>query len=320
MFDINKAIPIIQHLKFISPNMFKENSGEIIIHCPFCDDANRPRASNHGHCYLAKNSPVFNCFRCDASGTLIKLLTFTGFDDDESLNYVKSFINYNFSKDYYNFKKKTKKRSILEVNNIVSNYNLQFADKDIKRYNLFKKYLYTRIGEVDYSKFLLYPNVVDIDNKKYFGCSFCNSNLELTTTRIINNEFIRYKDNKCQYGYFFQELDFNRYKKICLTEGPFDLINLNLYNDIFNENDTFFVAVKGTKKYLSTIEELIHQELLIGEFEINLIFDNDFKYMNSLLRNTKFVTTKYNPKIDIKGWKSIYGIKDCGLYPIIMEV
>jgi hypothetical protein len=100
MYDLKKITPVIRHLQKISPNMYRDLGGELMLHCYACDDATRRNASNHGHLYLATNAPVFNCFRCGTSGTILRFLIETGFRDEEVLKYISSFIRYNFIKNY----------------------------------------------------------------------------------------------------------------------------------------------------------------------------------------------------------------------------
>lgn len=321
MFDITKLSPVIFHLQQISPNMFKDTGGELIIHCPFCDDALRPNALSHGHCYLAKNSPVFNCFRCNASGTLVKFLLLTDFHDQDVFAYISSFVKFNFSKEYHSFKTK----QVLynkEYNEIqVTNKILKFAEEYPKEYNTYKKYLYSRIGEINLIPFLIYPNWVSPkkDKTTSLACSFLNSKLELTTSRFINHKFFRYKDEECDIGYYFQEKNFEKYTTICMTEGVFDLLNLYIYTNYFDKNDTFWVAVKG-KKFLSAIEQLTHQDLLLGQYNIHIIFDQDVQYYKSFLFKANMLSSQFNNSIKITGWKPDVSFSDPGQYPTIVEV
>ncbi len=55
----------------------KENTKNFIIRCPYCGDKSGKFASHkHSHCYVSKvdTIPVFNCFFCQKSGTVKKLL------------------------------------------------------------------------------------------------------------------------------------------------------------------------------------------------------------------------------------------------------
>ena len=106
MYNIDKYYPIVHHLQSISPNMFKQIKQHYMMFCPFCDDANRKSGYiSHGHCYVSKEYPVFYCQRCSVGGSIIKLLLFTDFNNEEVINELKQFVNTNVVKDFYNFKK-----------------------------------------------------------------------------------------------------------------------------------------------------------------------------------------------------------------------
>jgi hypothetical protein len=109
MFNIDKFPEIINHLKDISPSMFKDVKNEFMIHCPYCNDSKREKASNHGHLYIAKDKPVFHCHLCNCDGTILKLLIDTGFTDKDCIDLLKNFVKYNFtSKDLYFIKHEKK--------------------------------------------------------------------------------------------------------------------------------------------------------------------------------------------------------------------
>ena len=94
MFNIDKFHSIIHHLQSISLNMFKSVKQHYMMFCPFCDDANRKAGHiSHGHCYISKEYPVFYCQRCSTGGSILKLLLFTDFNDEETINLLKQFIN-----------------------------------------------------------------------------------------------------------------------------------------------------------------------------------------------------------------------------------
>jgi len=317
MFDLNKIQPIITHLKGIS-HYFKDSGGEFILHCPYCDDATRKNSMNHGHLYISKNFPIFYCFRCTSSGTLIRLLVETDFKDQEILNYLATFIKYKFLPDHYiKIKKKTK---IEDISKIILNKNLQFEKQDRQKFNLYKTYLQSRLGNVDFLNFLIVPGM--FYNK--LTCDFINFDQELIVQRmieklIVKNEEIKHHLNKSSSGqYYFQEKNFNKYNEIVFAEGAFDIISLYLYNNEFK--NCLFISISG-KKYVSSLEKLIIEDLLIGEFVIHLVFDNDvvdYKKQNYIY-NCKLLAHKLNENISIKGWAPILK-KDTGEFPAVQQI
>jgi hypothetical protein len=310
MFDVTKIQPIVSHLKNIS-SYYKESSKEVIIFCPYCDDATRPKA-DHGHLYISKSAPIFNCFRCTSSGNLIRLLIDIGFEDQEILTYLSQFIKYKVTKDYYKNKRKITKLKQIQESIILK--NLEFETQFPEKFDIYQKYIFNRLGLVDFSNFLISPTFYN--NK--VSCRFTNSDNEDVVLRLIEPyKDFRYHLNQDTSGaYYFQEKNFEKYSKIVLTEGPFDMLNLYLYNASFK--NCFFISLNG-KKYISTIENLILGDLLIGNYEINMIFDNDVKNTNTYLYRARILSKQYNQNIIIHGYKPLIG-KDTGDYPVVSEL
>lgn len=310
MFDITKIGPIIQHLKSIS-NYYKEINNEIIMFCQYCDDATRTKA-DHGHLYISKTAPVFNCFRCSSSGNLIRLLIDTGFVDEDIIKYLSSFIKYKTTKDYYRSKKKPTKLKQIQDGIIKRNldFEIQFKDK----FELYKNYLYSRIGDVDYGNLLISPT--------YFAgklsCMFTNSDNENVALRLIEpyKDFRYHLNQETSGKYYFQEKNFENIKTVVLTEGPFDMLNLYLYTSEFK--NSYYIALNG-KKFTSAIETLILEDFLIGNLEINMIFDDDVQNYKTYLFRARLLAKQYNQNVIIKGWKPLTG-KDTGDFPAITEL
>ncbi|GEM_PF-1866365 len=310
MFDITKIDPIIIHLKSLS-SYYKESGNEIILFCPYCDDAQRLRA-NHGHLYVAKTAPVFNCFRCSVSGNLVRLLIDTGFDDEDILKHVGSFIRYKAIKDYHIINKKfTKLKEIIDQK---IQLNLMFKTKYPEKFEVYHNYIYDRLGIDDFADFLISP--IFFNNK--LSCMFSNAENEDVLLRLIESykDFRYHLVNKSSGKYFFQEKDFEKYTKVVLAEGPFDILNLYLYNSEFK--DCWFLALNG-KKYISAIEQLILEDWIIGHGEFNLIFDADVSNFRTYLNRARLLAKQYNDDIVIRGFIPLVG-KDTGDYPVVIEV
>ena len=317
-FDLRKIQPVVQHLHQISPNMFKQTSGEIILHCPFCDDALRKNSASHGHCYLSVLTPIFNCFRCSTSGTLISLLLQTGFDDKETLAYISQFIKINFTKDYYKFKHRKDLAATNETKKKIIDLNLKFKKQDRQNFNIFIEYLKTRIGDVDYLDFLISPNIY----QNYLICKFFNYDNENILLRYVNNPYKRYLNNNNTSGlYYFQKIDLNdKYNKVTICEGPIDAINLYLYNELFKDN--LFLAIRG-KNYNNIIERLLLEHMLLGKYEINIIFDNDnLKKSKRVLKSLNTLINVYNSgKIQLNGYKPLLtNINDTADFPAVERI
>lgn len=293
-----------------------------MMFCPFCDDANRKAGYiSHGHCYVSKDYPVFYCQRCSTGGSILKLLLFTDFNDEETINLLKQYINTNVVKDFYNFKKNKSKKDLdfRSCQEFIKKSYYEFENKYKDHYNYYKWYLNNRLGLIDYYYFLMYPNFIDINKTYFLSIGFFNRDGEVSTNRILtdNNKINRYKSNRY---YYFQEKKFNnKYTNIVLTEGVFDCIKIALYNIDFNLNDTFYYSING-KNYLNILEELILEYLLLGDYCINLIFDNDVKNIERYIFKCQKLVELYNNNIIINGWKPISSFEDAGEFPVLIKV
>ncbi len=310
MFDITKITPLIDHLKKLS-HYYKESGKELILFCPYCDDATRAKA-DHGHLYISKTAPVFNCFRCSSSGNLMRLLIDTGFEDDEILKFISQFIKYRTIKDYYKTKRKVTKLDQLQTMSI--NMNLNFEKQYPDKYNQYKNYLQSRLGNVDFSNFLISPTM--FNNK--LSCLFTNSDGENVVLRLIEpyGDFRYHLNQDTSTRYYFQEKNIEKHHRIVLAEGPFDILNLYLYNSDFK--DSYFIALNG-KKYTSTVESIILEDYLIGDLQLDFIFDNDVDNYRTYLYRARLLAKHYNQNIIIKGYKPLTG-KDTGDFPVVTEI
>lgn len=300
---------IIQFLKNTS-TVFRISGSEIMIHCPYCNDALRKDAHRHGHLYISTQNPVFHCFRCESSGSLGNLLQDLGFDDQDIIKSLLSKIRFNISKSDNIFK-------IVKSNNInFYTKNLNYRNGNQQDFEVFQNYVYGRICKnVDYSYFRLTPE--KINNK--LCVSIYNYYNNFVTARIIfpTNNYRYIKNKNSQELYFFQEFDFDKYKNIVLAEGPFDIISLYQFG-LFPKNKTFYLSILG-KNYVKICEWLISNHLLFGEYNLNLIFDNDNKFINNTVKISNFVKNRLNPNIKINGYRPIY-TNDVGDLPLIREI
>ena len=319
MYELNKIQPILYHLEYIANGMFKDKGSHYMTFCHFCNDMTRKHNPNHGHCYVSKNLPVYYCHRCGSAGTILKLLIYTNFQDQDIIDYLKSFMKYNFVKDYIYLTPKIKYDKIALLNSISKRIK-SVSEKDILSFN---NYLSSRLGNINYSKFLLYPLYIspteENDSYKVLTVAFNNSNNEFCGARLINQiGKIRYKKEKSWY--FFQPFKFNEnIKNIIISEGMFDILNLYLYGNYFTKGNSFYMSISG-KNYMSVIESLIFQELLIGKFNIHIILDSDNKYLKQI-KNMLFKLIKtLNNEINIHIWKPVNGLKDTGEYPLIEQI
>ena len=298
MFDLLKIIPAIQHLKRLS-HIFNNKKSEIEMFCQYCDDATRKSNIQHGHLYLSIDNPVFHCFRCGASGTLPKLLIDTGFDDKETLKYISSFIKYRYISNSY-WKKGSVKEDVYL--NVLNSHN-DCAKSKPEMYRQYYQYIIKRIGDVDSTKFLISPAL----NANVITCLFRNFEGKYITSRFTKGP-IRYQKHSNE-RYFFQNININ-YDRVVIAEGPFDIINSYLYLPQFS--NSFFISTMGTG-YSNTVEYLVLRNMLIGEYEINIIFDNNLSNLKKLFWRSYQIIKIYNENITINGFLPTFGkdVSDC---------
>lgn len=304
MFNLNNFPNVILHIKTIS-SLFKllSNNNYYQAFCPFCNDATRKNNPSHGHLNICVNSPFVKCFRCDYKNSLFKFLIDTGYNNKQDLVNLKNYSSNNYT--YLNtFNIKYDNKNLIDNlenihHNFMKNYN--------KEYKTIKDYLYNRCLNINMIDFLLYPSIV------YDTPSICfqNNAGEKITCRLINNKKYRYKiigNNKSYY--FFQDInDIMNYNNIFIAEGPFDIINAYNYSPFFNNHNTFYISINGSSYYQS-VKNLISKFLMIGNFNIHILFDSNvnnklknINQINFLIKNINFeinsfyYTTNYSKDI-----------------------
>ena len=307
--DLKNNLEIINFLKSGS-NVYQETGGEIIIHCPYCDDALRPNAKSHGHLYISTNSPVFHCFRCETSGHLGTLLRDLGFSNLDVLKELGSSKFLRIQEKSVIQKKKT------DVRKLVESKNKNFFSGDSNNYLTFEKYIHGRLGVCDINKYLITPEII---NKKLCA-SFYNQIGNFVTARILNPtanfRYIRNKD--VSEDYYFQEMDFDRYTEIVITEGVFDAIKLYRFSGIFPKDRTFYLSILG-KNYGKAVNYLISNHLMFGKYKINLVFDNDNKWMKGAVCTCRKISKRLNSAVEIYGYHPNFGNDACEC-PFLEEV
>lgn len=315
MYNIDNFPQIRYHLKNIS-SIFDDKGNHFAIFCPFCNDSTRKPDPNHGHCYISKELPVYYCHRCDSAGTILKLLISTDFDDIDTINQLKSFVKFNFVKDHL-YQKPKHKVDYYDTINFIKRKIFNIDNQELEKFN---NYVKIRLGNINYSKFLIYPDYLKpYKNLSYDLLTVCFNNrannfIEGRFVNPINN--LRYKRNE-KAIYYFQKWDFEAIENIIITEGVFDLLNIYIYNNMFN--NSFYLSMSG-KRYLSILEQILYQELLFKSCRVNLVFDNDNKYIERTLWKCRLLVKDINNDIEVVGWKPNYLFKDAGQYPLLTKV
>ena len=310
MFNFEEHPQIVNHLKTISRRYHKHSSGWVEIFCPWCNDAIRKSNPSHGHLYISPISPFVNCFRCETKAGLDKLLIDTGFQDVEILNHLKQIANITCHSTKYLIRNET---NINIKEQIIKQYNFfeQNFQNDLQR---FKNYVHYRCLDIDPVKFFLIPAFT----QHLLTVQILNADGITTNARVISPfKTKRYIKPTIPTLYYFQNIEYNNYKSIILTEGAFDLINLfNFYNNF--DKESLYVAIGGSN-YKSSISLLINNYLMIGKYNIHIVFDNELQHLNNRIKNLKFTINELNPQINISFYLPLIG-KDVSEMMLIRKI
>jgi hypothetical protein len=294
LFQIEDFPDIVYHLQTTS-KIFKllPNHEYYEMFCPYCDDAIRKLNPSHGHMNIGRRKPFFNCFRCDSKGSLLKLLKDGGFSNIDVLRKLASL------KTDYVFTSSSK--SLIKQKKIpIQSIHREFRSNNPQYYDVFQRYLYTRILDGSALEHFLYPDVYD--NK--LRCTFSNYNGNIVTSRFISPSKIRYMNATNKQYYFFQDIGkIDEFESIVICEGAFDAINLYHYS-IFNTKNNFFLAING-KYYTKVVKELITNFLLIGKHNFKIVFDADILNTNQIKFSITQVMNQLNPECTAEYYKPI---------------
>lgn len=301
MFNIEQFPSILLHFKSIS-KIFKLNSaGWYEIFCPYCDDATRKINPTHGHFYLASDYPYGHCFRCGCGYNLIKILIDTGFKDNSILDELKKF-----GKIIYNSSKRTKKKSFSKseyLNSKLLDSVNNFCKNNINDYLIYQEYVYNRCFEINPLDFLLIPQYIN----NQLVVQILNSSGHIVTNRFINpiNPSKRYHVPNEKSYYYFQNIEnIIECENIIFCEGAFDLINLYKYNPIFNNKNSFYISIGGSN-YKGCIQDIVSQFLLIGKYNINVVFDSNVINIDKICNDIQYLLTLLNPELSFNFYKPV---------------
>lgn len=288
MFVLDNYSEIILHLKNISRIFKKESSGWYSMFCPFCDDAVRKANPRHGHFHVSPTYPFAHCFRCSTKIGLYELLTRTGFQNQEILEIIKKIGNFTYSHvKKIKSPKQMDNKKLLEK--IKEEYNI-FSNKYPKEFNIYTDYVYKRCLNINPIQFYMCPTI----ESNNVGVRFLNYDGNIVTIRLINST-MRYKITSIRYPYYFQDISkLFDYNDIVIVEGAFDAINLYYYYPLFN--NAFFIAIGGNH-YSKIATNIISNYLLIGKYNVHVVFDQNLKKLQSIIRSITTTSNQLNTEI-----------------------
>jgi hypothetical protein len=163
----------------------------------------------------------------------------------------------------------------------------------------FEKYIETRLLNVNYDKFRIYPSYDEINNTLL--CNFNNYYNEFSAARVIYSNKLKFryiKRENSKFYYFQNPFDYNA---ITICEGPFDIINLYNYSNMFN-NSCYF-SINGKSYITSTIKIVSEFYLSNQKLKINIVFDSDIKNTKYIEKRFLFKLNNINSNITFKFYK-----------------
>lgn len=302
MFNIVDYPEVIMHMKSQAGRAYDVNSaGWHGCFCPFCDDQTRKFNPSHGHFWVSSTFPYGHCFRCGTKVSLYAFLTTTGFANGAILERLKKLSKFSYSGDtsratsFDRYQVTPADQVLLKMQQTYSEVQKKYPNEYVK----YKNYINSRCLEINPIRFLMAPQIYQKGNVRTINVSFTNFDGQLVTARSIDSAKSRYYKNSGQKQfYFFQDINYiDEYQEIVICEGAFDLINLYTYYPQFK--NSFFIAI-GDSNYKGLITNLVNTFLLIGEYDLRIVFDKGVKRLDQLKTNILNTTNILNPQINVE--------------------
>ena len=280
------SIPF-QRMKF-----WRETSNEWIYFCPLCNET-----SSHGHLYISKKFPVYNCFKCNCSGHINQLSKII--NESCNIQYTNT-IEYNLP--YLDIPK-----ILYETNELLKFYSLAISDNE-------KEYFRKRLGLKSITmdnivKFSLFPdsyarkilyndnNAIRFDSiLRTWTLRGFSTGLSGRAHNIINDKTLRYINGNIETPwksfidsndtYFIRSYPIVHYSMtsipeyLIVSEGIYDICALYLHRKKYGIDDknSVFMAVQCSN-YMRAIKTF---QLMYNTIPRNIIVfaDIDIKPKN----------------------------------------
>jgi hypothetical protein len=319
MFNITNFVDIVQ---FIESNYkfnlnINWNKEWVVTFCPFCNDATRKQNPNHGHLNFHKYTPFVHCFRCSYSSSLSEFLKDCDFPNKQIILKISKYDR--FSK--FTHHSNNNLDNISEIN--ADQYKTNFTDycQNFRKYHFddyirYSIYMSERIGDYEPSQFFIRPNYYNFKGENILICEFLNYDLQLVSRRIVppRDYIVRYIKHSKAVIYYYQPIyKLIDYKDIVVCEGPFDLINL--YNTRVIGSDYFYISMNGPY-YKKQLRNIISNFLMIGEYNIYIVVDNDLPNLKLLTRVCSKLANDLNSSINVYFYRPTVS-KDVSEYMLI---
>lgn len=270
------------------------NSEWIVTFCPFCNDVTRKYSPKHGHLNFNKNSPFVHCFRCGYVGSLSEFLVEVDFLDTSILT---ELAKYESAIVVGHKTIKIINRSNHETRALVDRDYDYFRNNHITDFIRYYDYIDMRIPDCNPINFFIKPGFQVHNNERKLICQMMNSDMQVVNQRIVPPSDTRYIKSDISTIYYFQSLvNISNCEDIIICEGVFDLINL--YNSGLFDKNGFYVAMNGSH-YVRNIINIISNFLMIGNYNIHIIIDNDMVNEMKIIGISRTFVNMLNDSIDI---------------------
>jgi hypothetical protein len=271
---------------------YNSQKTELICRCPFPNcEIDENRLHSHGRLYIDTNIPVFNCFRCNRSGSIFKLFRQLNISISEFLNLDHELFNQiNKPKDLK-----------IDSNKLILEHDIKMINKsDIQ--DIYKNkilYLKGRMGfDNDVSKI---PNIIfnirkfvelnniklnyrdeqalDIYDRNYIGF-LGNRGSVLILRNVEGKEYHKIQlfpsgHFKDFYGLWTNAISEGQINKIVLCEGIFDLL-IGLKSSALAElrsNTCFWAATLGS--YYKRLVPSVLEYIKLTYVDVIILSDKD---------------------------------------------
>jgi hypothetical protein len=277
---------------------YNSNKSELVTFCPKCERERFNKKYKKGHLYISTQIPVFNCFKCSNSGSLIKL--FKQHDSDIKILLPDLEINLEVKNNTYKLDR--------ELNSLELQYTPSNDIIDLSQYERFSekiKYLENRMGTNDINNIIM-PNLVldikDFLNKnniqidkeklkmidylqdKFVGFLSMKKSLVICRNIEENSNFRYYTLHLGKHTYFKDfygirnsEIMDTSINTIVLAEGIFDILK-TINNDKFDylKNNSCLWASCLTNRFEITLKSCLDY-CKITKCNLIVLSDNDVK-------------------------------------------
>lgn len=298
---------------------YKKTSRELVIRCPYCGDSNDIRKK---HLYVQIDNGeygfMYHCFKCNASGTLTKLLRDIG------------RLNINYATE---IRKQTKNKNSHRYIELKKNYTFDILQNKIDSKKL--EYVKTRLNLTEVPKFITDHIITDFDyideriindkmkktlNECYIGFRTFNKRKIICRNITQNKSLNRYiivDTNDKQPDYFMTtngEFDVLNPGKIIIAEGVFTVLGgyFKLHDKIKMSN---YILVGGAAKSYLKATLFTTYNFGIPDWQIYILADTDVKkdYLKNdfeMFKNKKTIKVLYCDKKDFADDWTNYSIEN----------